>query len=174
MSAPNAEKLFIAKEIGLWIRDLIKLHLATELGISGAQGEIRFGDFMDVPITLLKSMVPGVFVTAQNVGNKWGSVDGTDYLSDYHFRIVYYAALSTSEQLETARMKGQRIADMLVENASMENPTVPGVYQSDPIYCYVTGIDFKSDENDVAQAINADYYAVTVDVTVQRHTFSDS
>jgi len=174
MSAPNANKLFITREIGNWIRDLIKLHLATELGVSAANGEIRFSDLMEVPIQLIKNMIPGVFISALDVPNKWGSVDGSDYISDYRFRIVYAAALSTGEQLETARMKGERIADLLVENADMENPTVPGVYQSAPIYCYVTGLEFKPDENDLVQSLNADYYAMAVNVTVQRHTFTDS
>lgn len=175
MSAPNADKLFIAKEVGLWIRDLIKLYLSTELGLDAAQprGECRFGDFMEVPVQLLRNMVPGVFVTFMAAQNKWASVDGSDFTTDYRYRIVYFAQVSTGENIETARMKGQRIADLLIANVGMEDPTVPGVYQSEGVYCLVDLIDAKPEENDIAQAINGDLYALAIECVCQLHTFTD-
>lgn len=172
MSAPNANKLFVAYEVGLWIRDLIKLHLegAGELGPLKA---CRFGDLMNIPVNLVKDFVPGVFVKPLRIANSWGAVDGEDYISLYKYRIVYVAAIPTGSQIEIERMKGQRIADLIAANVGADNPTVPGVYQSEGIHCLVDEVNFEPEENDLVAAINADYYAVAVECTCQRHTFTD-
>jgi hypothetical protein len=169
MSAPTSARCFIPDEVGQWIRDLIydNLRGSGELSLK----ECRYGDLMNIAVQDVNDMVPGVFVKPVNVSNQIGDLDGLDYLTTYRFRVVFVTTIPQGARIEPTKTKGCRIADLLVRNVSVRNPTVQSAYQSEPMHCTVPTIDFSPEEDSFVAMINADFHAMALDVDVLIHTY---
>lgn len=170
MSGVPSSHVFVQREIGLWIRDLVYTHLrgASELGLK----ECRYGDLTKVPIASLGDRIPAVLVMPTGFGNAWAEMGGSDYLTHYFYRVAWIALVPQGADVESERAKGDRISDLISNNVHMRNPTVPATPNGEGLNVIVSRSDLRCPENEEAQAVSSDYYAVAYDVDVYWHGFN--